>query len=70
MSGFRGAFVGSLVYRCRFRARAAKSIEKACYQEGYILSEGELRLVARIDTRVFDTVAEHLDGDLCRADIR
>ena len=61
--------LGRLFTDVGFRARAAKSIEKACYQEGYILSEGELRLVARIDTRVFDTVAEHLDDGLCRADI-
>ena len=59
--------LGRLFTDASFRARAAVSLEKACYQEGYILSEGELRLVERIDTRVFDTVAEHLDGGLCRA---
>ena len=59
--------LGRLLTDVSFRAKAAVSMAKACYQEGYTLSAGELRLVSRIDTSVFDTVADHLDPDLCRA---
>ena len=61
--------LGRLFTDASFRTKAAVAMANACHQEGYTLSEGELRLVARIDTSVFDTVANHIDSGLCRAAI-
>jgi len=59
--------LGRLLTDTRFRADAAASLENVCRQEGYDLTEGELHLVARINTDAFESVAAHLNPSLCRA---
>lgn len=59
--------LGRLLTDVSFRANAAQSLENICRQEGYSLTEGELSLVARIDTGFFKMVADFLDSGLCRA---
>ena len=59
--------LGRLLTDARFRADAAASLENVCRQEGFDLTEGELRLVARINRDAFESVATHLNPSLCRA---
>jgi hypothetical protein len=56
-----------LLTDARFSADAAALIENVGRLEGHDLTEGELRLVAWINTCNFESVAGHLDSSLCRA---
>ena len=62
--------LGRLLTDVSFRASAAQSLENICHLEGYSLTEGELSLVARIDTGFFKMVADFLDSGLYRAATR
>ncbi len=59
--------LGRLLTDASFRSSAAAALADACRQGGYDLTAGELRLLARIDTRRFEAVADHLDPRLCHA---
>lgn len=59
--------LGRLVTDADFRREAAISLEKLCYREGYELTAGELRLLARIDVHALERMALLLDLGLLRA---
>lgn len=59
--------LGRMLTDAYFRVAAASSLQLACRQGGYDLSEDELRLVARINTRRFESISDLLDPGLCRA---
>ena len=59
--------LGRLITDDSFRTEAAASLEELCRLEGYLLTEGELNLVARIDVHAFERVAVQLDPGLRRA---
>ena len=59
--------LGRMLTDASFRTDAAASLANVCRREGYDLTEGELKLVERINIRTFETVAARLDPGLCRA---
>lgn len=59
-------FLGRLITDANFRARAARSLEKAAIKEGITLSSGEMSLLAGFDCALFGQVAETLDNSIRR----
>lgn len=51
--------IGRLITDTCFREKAARSLEKACFEEGYDLTEAERRLVASLDFKRL-ALAEYL----------
>lgn len=58
--------LGRLLTDEAFRCRAAADLAVACREEGYPLTEGELRLVAKIDLERLGRAAGGLDDNLRR----
>jgi len=59
-------FLGRLITDADFRARAARSLEKAAIKEGITLSSEEMSLLAGFDDALFGQVAETLDNSIRR----
>jgi hypothetical protein len=49
-----------------FRNRVKESLNEACLEEGYLLSEEESRMVGRLDLLKIDSVARSLDSGIKR----
>ena len=49
-----------------FRSRARESLNRACMEEGYLLSDEESRMVERLDLLKIDLVAGSLDSGIKR----
>ena len=58
--------LGRLLTDDIFRNRARESLNKACLEEGYVLSDEETRMVARLDLLKIDSVAGSLDSGIKR----
>jgi hypothetical protein len=59
-------FLGRLLTDDAFRLRAASALSAACREEGYHLSDEELRAIRREDFARFDAVSELLDSSIKR----
>ena len=59
-------FLGRVITDTDFRARAASSLKKVCYDDGFTLSPKEMSLLSNIDFSRFGMVAETLDGAIRR----
>ena len=59
--------LGRLITDAGFRAEAAVSLENICRREGYDLTAGELRMLARLAVEAFEGVALQIDPGLRRA---
>jgi len=59
-------FLGRLLTDAEFRARAAKSLQRACYGEGIAVSAEEMALLCTIDYSRFGHVADTLDDSIRR----
>ena len=58
--------LGRLLTDDLFRAKAGKSLNRACREEGFSLSEEELHLVGELDVSQLDGIAEILNGGIKR----
>jgi len=58
--------LGRLLTDDIFRNRARESLNRACMEEGYLLSEEESRMVGRLDLLQIDSVAGNLDSGIKR----
>jgi hypothetical protein len=58
--------LGRLLTDDIFRSRARESLDRACREEGYLLSDEEARMVGRLDLLQIDSVAGSLDSGLKR----
>lgn len=59
-------FLGRLITDAKFRAIAAKSLEKAINKEGISISKGEIIFLHSIDFLQFGQIAETLDDSIKR----
>lgn len=59
-------FLGRIITDTDFRARAASSLKRVCYDEGFTLSPKEMLLLKTIDFSSFGLVAETLDDSIRR----
>lgn len=59
--------LGRLITDERFRTQANVSLEKICLQEGYRLSQVELRLLSGLELQGISELAHRLAPGLCRA---
>ncbi len=58
--------LGRLLTDDIFRNRVKESLNEACLEEGYLLSEEESRMVGRLDLLKIDSVAGSLDSGIKR----
>ena len=58
--------LGRLLTDDHFRQRAALNLEEVCQQEGFSLSDEEMRLVRQSDFRSLATAADGLDSSIRR----
>lgn len=58
--------LGRLLTDDIFRNRARESLNRACLEEGYLLSDEESRMVGRLDLVQIDSVAGSLDSGIKR----
>ena len=58
--------LGRLLTDSIFRQRAARNIEEVCRQEGYSLSDEEMRLMRQSDFPSLSTAADGLDSSIRR----
>ncbi|MEI7817590.1 MAG: Franean1_4349 family RiPP [Desulfuromonadales bacterium] len=59
--------LGRLVTDASMRADIVASPESVCRREGYDLTEGEMRLVVKMNIAIFEPAASGLDPSLCRS---
>ena len=59
--------LGRLITDERFRTQVGVSLAKASLQEGYSLSQTELRLLSGLDLPAISELAHRIDPGLCRA---
>lgn len=62
--------LGRLLTDDLFRAKAGKSLNRVCWEEGLSLSEEELHLVGELDLKELDRVSEMLNGGIKRFVVR
>jgi len=60
-------FMGRIITDAEFRACAERSLERACYSEGYALSAVELSLLCNLDFQLFQQVYETIDDSIKRS---
>lgn len=60
--------LGRMITDRRFLCQAIESLQTASMQEGYPLSQIELRLLSGLGQDCITEFAGHLDPGLCRAD--
>jgi hypothetical protein len=59
-------FLGRIITDKDFRARAADSLENACYSNGFSLSVAELSFLRNIDYSLVKLIAETIDDSIRR----
>jgi hypothetical protein len=59
-------FLGRIITDEDFRARAADSLENACYCNGFSLSVAELSFLRNIDYSLVNLIAETIDDSIKR----
>lgn len=60
-------FLGRIIADEKFRAKAASSLESACYNEGFSLSTAEKSFLRIIDYSLINLVAELIDDSIKRS---
>lgn len=59
-------FLGRIITDAEFRLKASKSLEKACYVNGFSLSTAELLLLRTIDFESVQSIAASIDDSIKR----
>ncbi len=59
--------LGRLLTDEQFRRFAERSLEKACRENGYVLSDAELEILSRMNLNTLEGVADSVDPRLQRA---
>jgi len=58
--------LGRMITDDSFRKRASLHMALACREEGYSLSDEELRMIGQVDIKSLSSVADSLDGNIKR----
>ncbi len=61
-------FLGRLITDEDFRARAASSLENACYTSGFSLSTAEMSFLRSINYVLINLIAETIDDSIKRSE--
>lgn len=59
-------FLGRAITDEQFRSRAQMSLDQCCLSEGLGISHSEAAFLAKLDFRLFDIVATHIDDAIRR----
>ncbi len=59
--------LGRMITDERFHSQTTDSLEAACLQEGYRLTQAELRMLSQLDPGRIKEFAGWIDPGLCRA---
>ncbi|MGD9949773.1 MAG: Os1348 family NHLP clan protein [Desulfobulbus sp.] len=60
-------FLGRIITDADFRAHTERSLERACYSEGYALSTVELSFLGNLDFQLFQQLSETIDDSIKRS---
>ena len=59
-------FLGRIITDTQFRLKASKSMEKACYVNGFSLTAAEMSFLRSIDFGLVNSIAESIDDSIKR----
>ncbi len=59
-------FLGRIITDARFRLKASKSMEKACYVNGFSLTTVEMSFLRSIDFELINSIAASIDDSIKR----